>query len=160
MPDSNQIKNLSRASLEVARRSMEKGNLPFGCILADASGNIIEEGENTVVTSRDSIAHCEINLIHKLAGKFEQDYLEYCTVYASTEPCPMCTAAIFWSGVGSIAFALSKKSYNKIAGTTNPAHIFHIPTEELLSYGRRNVKVVGPLLEEEAADLYRQWLVR
>ena len=49
MPDLNQIKNLSRASLEVARRSMEKGNLPFGCILADKSGNIIEEGENTVL---------------------------------------------------------------------------------------------------------------
>ena len=97
---------------------MEKGNLPFGCILADESGNILEEGENTVLTSKDSIAHCEINLIHQLAGKYKQTFLDTCTVYASTETCPMCTAAIFWSGVGSVAFALSKKSYNEIAGIT------------------------------------------
>ena len=71
----------------------------------------------------------------------------------------MCTSAVFWSGVGSIAFALSKKCYDEIARPTNPAHIFHISTEELLSYGMRKVNVTGPVLEEEAATLYRKWLV-
>ena len=160
MPEIDLTKTFSRAALEVARRSIEKGNLPFGCILVDESGHIIQEGENTVVTSRDRIAHCEINLVHQLAGKFEESFLKECTVYASTEPCPMCTAAIFWSGIGTIAFALSKKSFNAIAASLNPSHSFHIPPEELLCHGKPEVKVVGPTIEEEAIALYRKWLVK
>ena len=158
MPDIYQDKKLLRAALEVARRSLEKGNLPFGCILADAEGMILEEGENTVITDHDSIAHCEINLIHKLAGKYEPDTLEKCIIYASTEPCPMCTAAIFWTGVGKIVFAIGKEVYHSIAGTDNPAFLFDISAEKLLSYEKRPVQVSGPLLEEEAAQMYTKWL--
>jgi len=78
-----------RQALNIARLSFSKGNLPFGCVLADQEGNIIAEGENTVITDKDSIAHCEINLIHAIAGRYETDFLAGCTVYASTEPCPM-----------------------------------------------------------------------
>ena len=151
-------RNLLQAALLVARHSMEKGNLPFGCVLADPEGNVIEEGENTVITAKDSIAHCEINLVHQLAGKYEPAFLEQCTVYASTEPCPMCTAAIFWSGVGRLVFAMSKETYHGMAGTTNPAHLFDLSSKKLLSHGKREVKVEGPLFEEDAVQLYKQWL--
>ena len=151
-------KELLRVALEVARRSFERGDLPFGCILADADGNVIEEGENSVITTKDSIAHCEINLVHKLAGKFQFEELEKYTVYASTEPCPMCTSAIFWSGIGRIVFALSKEGYHSIAQTNNPAHLFNLSAEKLLSYAQRPVRINGPLLEDEAAQLYRSWL--
>ncbi len=158
MHDNDRDKHLLKVALQVAERSMKKGNLPFGCILADEAGNIVEEGENTVLTTHDSIGHCEINLVHRLAGKFDSSYLNRCTVYASTEPCPMCTAAIFWSGIGRIVFALSKEGYHFIASTIDPAHLFNISAKELLSYGARKVEVSGPLLEEEASQLYRVWL--
>jgi tRNA(Arg) A34 adenosine deaminase TadA len=158
MRDINRDEELLIAALEVAKRSMENGNLPFGCILSDSDGNIIEEGENTVISEQDSIAHCEINLVHKLAGKYETGYLENCSLYASTEPCPMCTAAVFWSGIGRIVSALSKDGYHTIAGTKNPSHLFEISSEKLLSYAMRKVTVSGPLLEEEASSLYREWL--
>lgn len=147
---------LLRAALDVALVSLEKGNLPFGCLLADANGNILERGENTVVTDKDSIAHCEINLVHQLAGKYETDFLAGCTVYAGTEPCPMCAAAIFWSGIGRIVFALDKSSYHNIAGTSNPAHIFDLSSDEVLQHGGRKVMVEGPALKEEATDFYRR----
>lgn len=158
MLDISQDEQLLRAALEVARRSLEKGNLPFGCILADSNGKIIAEGENTVVTDNDSIAHCEINLVHQLAGKYDGDYLQGCSLYASTEPCPMCAGAIFWSGIGRIVFALSKEDYHSIAGTVNPAHLFDVSAEKLLSFGKRQVTVAGPLLEKETKELYKKWL--
>jgi tRNA(Arg) A34 adenosine deaminase TadA len=158
MHDISRDKHLLKAALQVAERSMTKGNLPFGCVLADARGNVIEEGENTVITSLDSIAHCEINLVHQLAGKFDSNYLESCSLYASTEPCPMCTGAVFWSGIGRIVFALSKEGYHSVAATNHPAHIFNISAEKLLTYGKRKVEVIGPLLEEEASQLYKKWL--
>ncbi|MBI1341645.1 MAG: nucleoside deaminase [Terrimonas sp.] len=145
-------------AMEIAKRSMEKGNLPFGCLLADGNGLIIEEGENTVITNKDNIAHCEINLVHQLAGKYEWEYLNNCTVYASTEPCPMCSGAIFWSGIGKIVFALSKEGYHETAGTHNPAYIFDMKSGVLLEHGGRKVKVIGPLMEQEAKKMYAQWL--
>lgn len=83
------------AALDVANASRLRGDLPFGCLLADEKGTILLKGENTVITDNDPIAHCEINLVHQLARKFNSDYLMHCTMYASTEPCPMCTGAVF-----------------------------------------------------------------
>ena len=145
-------------SLDVAKLSMDKGNLPFGCILIGPTGELLIEGENTVVTDNDAIAHCEINLVHQLKGKFEQDFLQQCTVYASTEPCPMCAAAIFWSGIGRVVFALSKEGYHHLAQTTNPAHLMNMKAEDVLHSGGRQVEIIGPLLEEEAKLLYEDWL--
>jgi len=147
-----------RKSLDVAKQSMDKGNLPFGCILVGSTGEVLIEGENTVVTDNDAIAHCEINLVHQLKGQFELDFLQQCTVYASTEPCPMCSAAIFWSGIGRIVFALSKEGYHSVAQTSNPAHIMNMKAEEVLRTGARKVEITGALLEEEAKLLYADWL--
>jgi tRNA(Arg) A34 adenosine deaminase TadA len=147
-----------RKALDVAKRSMEKGNLPFGCILVDDQGNIIEEGENTVITSKDNIGHCEINLVHQLSGKYDWEYLNHCTVFASTEPCPMCAAAIYWSGIGKLVFALSKDGYHAAANTTNSDYIFNTHAKDLLSSGGRRIEITGPLMEKETAALYAEWL--
>jgi tRNA(adenine34) deaminase len=149
---------LLRQTLAIAGRAMQKGNLPFGCLLAAPDGSILEEGENTVVTENNAIAHCEINLLQQLAGKYSPDYLQQCTVYASTEPCPMCTAGIFWAGIGRLLFALSKEQYHHISGTVNPAHLMEMSAAELLLRGGRKVTVLGPLLEEEALIFYKSCL--
>jgi len=126
-------------ALEVAERSMLNGNLPFGCILVDARGTIIEEGENTVISTKDNIAHCEINVAHQLAGKYDWEYLNQCTVFASTEPCAMCAAAIYWSGIGKLVYGLSKEKYHEVAHTDNPNHILNVHAEELLARGGRKM---------------------
>ena len=149
---------LLRVALETGRNSQRNGNLPFGCILADAAGNILEYGENTIITDNDTIAHCEINLVHQLAGKYGAGFLSSCTIYAGTEPCPMCMGAIFWSGIGRLVYALSKQGYHSVAGTANPAYKFQMDPRDLLAYGGRNIGVVGPLLEEEAKQFYRDLL--
>jgi tRNA(Arg) A34 adenosine deaminase TadA len=128
----------------VAKRSMDKGNLPFGCLLTGPDNTILIEGENTVVTDNDAIAHCEINLVHQLKGKYEPDFLQQCTVYATTEPCPMCAGAIFWSGIGNLVYALSKETFHHIAGTQNPAHILDMKAEELLHRGGTGGKDTWP----------------
>lgn len=152
---------LLRRTLELAELSLLEGNLPFGCLLADKEGNILLEAVNTVVTAKDPIGHCEINLVHALKDQFTAEELSECILYASTEPCPMCAAAVFWSGIGHIAFALGKDQYHEIAGTTNPAHIMDLKAQDLLQYGRRKVNVSGPLLEDEAKafyqPLYAEW---
>ncbi len=145
-------------AFEVAQRSIDKGNLPFGCILIGPDHEILLEGENTVVTANDAIGHCEINLVHQLSGKFELDFLQRCTVYATTEPCPMCAGAIFWSGIGKIVYALGKESFHHIARTQDPAHVLDMKAAELLQRGGRPVTILGPVMEEEAIRIYKKWL--
>lgn len=144
-----------RQALHIALRSQQNGNLPFGCLLVGPEEQVLLEAENTVVTSGDAIAHCEINLVHGFAGKYSFEYLNRCTVYASTEPCPMCSAALFWSGVGKLVYAVSKEGYKKVSGDHNPIHSFPIGSKDLLAKGGRKIEVTGPVLEEEGSAFYR-----
>ena len=143
-------------TLDIASASFQKGNLPFGCLLADADGTICLEAENSINTANDAIAHCEINLVHAFAGKYDFTALHSFTVYASTEPCPMCTAALFWSGVGRMVYAVSKEGYKTASGDNNPLYNFSVSSRDLLAKGGREVMVVGPLLEKEGIDFYRR----
>lgn len=144
---------LQRA-LALAKESTEQGNLPFGCLLADNAGSILEEAGNTVNTDRNPIAHCELNLVQQMAGKYKAGFLENCTIYCSVEPCPMCTGAIYWSGIGRIVFALDTNTYNAIS-QVEPAAMFEIPCQVIVEKGGRKVEVIGPALHKEAAAFYR-----
>jgi tRNA(adenine34) deaminase len=146
---------LLRVALDPGRQSLLHGNLPFGCLLADEAGNVLEAGENTVVAGNDTIAHCKINLVHQLAGKYNDAFLSSCTLFAGTEPCPMCTAALYWPGIGRIVYALSKEGYHEVVATSNAAWVFHVPARNLLQHGGRKILVEGPLLEEEAKQFYK-----
>ncbi len=45
--------------------AIKEGNSPFGAILIDENGNIIEKAHNTAKSMRNPILHAEINLISK-----------------------------------------------------------------------------------------------
>lgn len=145
-----------RMAIASAKTARKKGNLPFGCILVGSDGKVLIKGENTIVTSKDSLGHAEVNLIRKASKKYTYEFLNSCTIYTSDEPCPMCTAAIFWSGIGKLVYGLSKVEYYKITGKENLNYVFEMPCRELFQKGGRKVEVVGPLLEEEVAALYQE----
>ncbi len=147
-------KELLRMAIEVARESKEKGNLPFGCILVNKHGAVILKGENTIHTDQDCLAHAEINLIREASKIYDYSFLNDCTIYTSDEPCPMCTSAIYWSGIGKLVYGLSKTEYYRIVGRNDPNWVFEMPTRELLDKGGRKIEVTGPLLEEEASILH------
>lgn len=144
-------------SLALAKESTAKGNLPFGCLLVDSTGSILEEAGNTVSTDKNPIAHCELNLVQQMAGKYTASFLQNCTIYCSVEPCPMCAGAIYWSGIGRVVFALDTNTYNAI-GQVDTAALFEIPCQEIVEKGGRKVEVVGPAFHKEAVEFYRSLL--
>lgn len=147
-------KELVRMAIEIAKESKKKGNLAFGCILVNKNGKVLLKGENTINTDSDCLAHAEINLIREAGKMYDYSYLNNCSIYTSDEPCPMCTSAIYWSGIGKLVYGLSKTKYYKIVGRDNPNWVFEMPTRELLEKGGRKLKVIGPLLEDEASILH------
>ncbi|MGI9551137.1 MAG: nucleoside deaminase [Aurantibacter sp.] len=147
-------KDFMRMAIETARESKRKSNLPFGCILVNNEGKVILKGENTINTDNDCLAHAEINLIREASKTYDFSYLNNCSIYTSDEPCPMCTSAIYWSGIGRLVYGLSKTAYYRIVGRDDPNWVFEMPTRELLEKGGRKLEVIGPLLEEEASILH------
>ena len=98
---------LARA-VELAREGSERGEGgPFGAVIV-REGKIIGEGWNRVVVSRDPTAHAEIVAIRAACAAVNRFHLPNSTLYASSEPCPMCLAAAYWARIERIVFANSR----------------------------------------------------
>jgi tRNA(Arg) A34 adenosine deaminase TadA len=146
--DDNDLRWMQRA-IAVARSARDKGNHPFGAVLVDEHGFLLMEAENTVVTDNDCTAHAEANLIRQAAKTYDRDFLGKCTIYSSTEPCPMCAGAIFWGNVRRVVFGLSEERfYEQFAHDED--EVLYLPCREVFARGRKAIQVVGPSLEEEA----------
>lgn len=142
---------LLRAAIQVAQRSVDAGNHPFGAILADQNGQILLEAQNTVVTDGDPTGHAETNLV-RLTVQLEQPRsLTSATLYTSAEPCPMCSGAIYWGDIGRVVYGLSQERLYSIVAGAGGEEAWIVHCRELLSRGWRTIEVVGPALEDEAA---------
>jgi len=142
-----------RTAVELARRSREKRNHPFGSLLADADGNVVLEAENSVVTGHDVTGHAELNLVRAASARFDAAELGSTTLYTSTEPCAMCAGAIYWSGIGRVIFALSSATFQ---GKIDPegAAGLSLSCREVFARGGRAVYVSGPHLEDLAWEVH------
>lgn len=139
-----------QAAIEVSRRARAHGNHPFGAVLVDEHGNLLLEGENTVITGRDCTGHAETNLMREASQRFDKDFLSRCTLYTSTEPCAMCSGAIFWGNIGRVVFGLSEVHLLKLVGEPPDGSFLLLPCRDVFAHGQRPIEVVGPELEEEA----------
>jgi len=137
-----------RECIRLAEEAKRNGNHPFGSILVH-DGEILLRAQNSVMTENDLAQHPESILARAGASKYSHEFLAECTLYSSTEPCAMCTGAIYWSGIGRIVFACSAEKLYEYASDG-----LHIACQEILQHGDRSVEVIGPILEDEAAQVH------
>jgi tRNA(Arg) A34 adenosine deaminase TadA len=142
-----------RKAIDAARKARDKGNHPFGAVLVTEGSKFLMDAENTVVTGKDPTGHAEINLIRRAARQYEIDYLAKCTLYTSTEPCPMCAGAIFWANVRRVVYGLSEESLYEMIGEDNE-EVLYLPCREIFAKGKKQIEVIGPLIEEEAREVH------
>ncbi len=143
---------LLRRAIALAASARARGNQPFGALLADENGQALLEAENTIHTAQDATGHAETNLVRLASQKFPFEMLAKSTLYTSTEPCPMCSGAIFWSGIGRVVYALSEAGLYAMTGESPES--LKLPCREVFARGGRPVEVTGPLLEDEAAQVH------
>lgn len=150
------ILQLMRTTIDVARKARENGNHPFGAVLVDDHNTILMTAENTVITKNDCTCHAETNLVRGASKKYTRDFLSNCTLFASTEPCPMCAGAIFWSNIGRLVFGLSQNSLYEIVGENNPEAL-QLSCRDVFAKGNKPIEIVGPVLEDEALIVHRDF---
>jgi tRNA(Arg) A34 adenosine deaminase TadA len=141
-----------RRAIELARRSREHGNHPFGALLVDGGGAVVLEAENTVVTEHDCTNHAELNLVRAASRRFDEGTLGAFTLYTSTEPCAMCAGAIYWSGIGRVVFALAGATLIAMVGGADEE--LALPCRDVFAHGGRRIAVCGPHLEAEARTVH------
>lgn len=104
--------------LEIAAKDAEKGMKkgdggPFGAVIVK-NGKIIATAHNTVLKSCNPTSHAEINAIHIASKQKKHPFFEGCTIYSTTEPCPMCFSAIHWGRFNKVVFGTSIQDVKKL----------------------------------------------
>ncbi len=139
---------LIRATFELAMQARQRGDHPFGALLAN-NGRILLTAANSVNTGRNVTHHAELNLVSHAWQQFEPDLIAQCTLYTSTEPCAMCAGAIYWAGIRAVVYGCPAEALGRLAGAS-----FVVPCRHLFSQGKEPVAVVGPVLETEAVAVH------
>jgi tRNA(Arg) A34 adenosine deaminase TadA len=142
-----------RRAIELALDSRRGGNHPFGAVLVAADGTVIE-GRNSVVTEGDPTGHAELNLVRLAGRRLTRDQLGPSTLYTSTEPCAMCSGAIYWAGIGRVVYALSEQALAALVPAQDGAPTMDLPCRDVFARGGTPVIVAGPALVEAAAAVH------
>lgn len=144
-----------RRCFDVARRSQTRGNHPFGAILVDSAREVLIEAENGFLPDRDMTGHAERLLATQACKRIAPAVLAGATLYSSAEPCAMCAGAIYWAGIGRVVFGLSERRLKELTGNHSENPTLDLPCRLVFAAGQRKTDIVGPLLEDEAAELHQ-----
>ncbi len=99
-----------RRTIQIARESHDRGDLPFASIVMQGE-EIVAEGWNEVITSKDVSAHAEIVALRNATRRLGQLDLSACVLFASSEPCVMCSVAIRASGIKRVVFSVPNAQF-------------------------------------------------
>lgn len=145
---------LLRLAFDVARRSREQGDHPFGAILVGPDGEILrEQGNGFTSVGGDMTAHAERLLVTWASRACGAAFLAGCTLYTSAEPCAICSGAVYWAGIGRVVYGQTETSLKAMTGTHSENPTLDLPCRAVFAAGQRPVEVIGPLLADEAAAL-------
>ncbi|MDR7300873.1 nucleoside deaminase [Haloactinomyces albus] len=141
-----------RRAISLAGQTARAGNRPFGAVLTSADGTVLAEGSNTVAATGDITAHAESVALRHAGAELDLDALRGTTMFASGEPCPMCTTAMYLAGVTRVIFGMPLPRAH--AAFPADERAMELRTRDVLALLPEPVEVIGPVLEEEAAAVF------
>jgi guanine deaminase len=101
-------------ALEEARAGIGKDDGgPFGAVIV-REGKVISKAHNEVLRRNDPTAHAEILAIREASSILESFDLSTCEIYSTSEPCPMCFAAIFWARIKRLVYGTTREDVAEI----------------------------------------------
>ena len=149
---------LERLQKRLAER-LAKGDTcgPFIAAIADRDGNILSEAANSVVDSRQSHCHAEMNAISLAERKLGTWNLSGrgLTLYTSAEPCMMCLGGILWCGIERVVYGVSTADVERITGFDEG---FKPKWRD--EFAKRGIAVSGPLLEDLGRSVLSDYVRR
>lgn len=139
--------HLTRA-IALAVAATQHGRGPFGAVVVSASGEVLVEAENLVRDAQDFTAHAEMIALREVGRRLGIDALVGTTMYASGEPCAMCSGAILYFGLSRLVYGLGIPRQLELRHRQTLRR--QIPCRTILEIGPDPVEVIGPMLEGPA----------
>jgi len=147
--DAKDLAHLRRA-IALSDEAAMRGNRPFGAVLVSASGAVIAEAHNTTATDRDLTAHAEMNALRAASARCSAEEIAGATMYASGEPCPMCSGAMVRLGLRRVLYAIGDEALRPYLPAAAGLMAGSVACRDVLHLAPVPVEVLGPLLEDEA----------
>jgi guanine deaminase len=138
-------------AIEKARQGIKKGQAPFGACVAKG-GKIISLEHNQVWKKSDPTAHAEVTAIRKACKKLKTVKLKGCTMFSTTEPCPMCFSACHWAGINRIVYGARIEDAMDIGFNE-----FEIHDSIMKCIGGICVNIKYEFMREECLELFKIW---
>lgn len=135
-------------ALDEARAAAQRGEVPVGAAVTDASGALLSRAGNRVEERRDPSAHAEMLALREAAARRGAKHLAGASLWVTLEPCAMCAQAASLFRVGRVVFG----AYDpKGGGVEHGARVFAHPQ------CNHAPEVVGGVRESDAAELLRDF---
>ena len=136
-----------RRALELAGRAEAAGEVPVGALVVRGE-EILGEGWNRPISTRDPTAHAEIVAMREAARTLDDYRLGGTTLYVTLEPCPMCAAALVHARVARLVFG----AWDPRQGAAGSA--FNLVTARELNH---RVDAFGGVLADECGELLKRF---
>ena len=136
-----------KEALAEAQKAFDKQEVPIGAVIV-RENEIIARGHNLRNTAKNPLRHAEIDAINAAATVVGDWRLEYCTLYVTVEPCPMCAGAIVQARISKVVFG-TRNSKAGCAGS-----VLDILNEPKLNH---QVLVEEGILQEECRELMKDF---
>ena len=143
-----------RMAIAKAREGISNGQTPFGaCIVKN--NEVIVCQHNRVWEETNITSHAEIVAIREACKVLDTVDLSGCTIYTTTEPCPMCFSAIHWAKIDAIYFG-TRIADAQEAGFSE----LTISNEEMKLQGNSPVQIVGDIMREENRQVFQEFAAK
>ena len=87
-----------------AREALDRGEIPVGAVVLDASGNLVSSASNRVEELQDQLAHAEVLCISEASKKTPGKRLNGYSLIVTLEPCLMCLGAAIDAGISRVYY--------------------------------------------------------
>ncbi len=153
-----------RRALEIAREALdEPGALPYAAVVVK-DGKIVGEGLNRANGRHDPTSHGEVEAIRDACARLGTLDLSGCDLYTTAEPCSMCVATMYLSGIARLYYALAvpeSSAFMARVAARDPQWTRRIAAADL----RREVSLpidqrqmpAAPVLKDEAQALFDEF---
>ena len=149
-----------RDAIALSEAARKRGNMPFGAVLVAPDGAILARAENTILTDRDITAHAEMNALRAASKHCTPQQIAAATMYASGEPCPMCSGAMIRVGLRHVVFGIRAVVATPYLPIAAGAMARSVDCREVLRLAPSTIEVSGPVLEEEAKAPFEAFAAR
>ena len=140
-----------REAIALSQENMEKNaGGPFGAVIVK-NGEIVGRWRNKVTSTNDPTAHAEMVAIRDACQNLKTFELNWCELYTSCEPCPMCLGAIYWARFDKVYYGNTKEDAANI--DFDDQYIY----EELDRHLNKRNLPMQQLLREEAIKVFQKW---